>query len=93
LLVDSAVRSEREIVKRTSFEKSGNVLGPFSPEPVSSSQTSVSSADYESVDTVSDQVEGSGATTFDLSELGAASSTDERSSNAGVSSYVVPSDL
>jgi len=83
----------RQKFSLTSLEKGSDVFRPFSSQPIGSSQTTISTADYERIDTVSDQVEGSFTTTFDFPEFSATSSSDQSTSNTSESSNIIPSNL
>lgn len=69
------------------------MLRPFGAQLVGTRQGAVSTADDERVDAVTDQVERGLATTLGLAERGAASGSDQGSSDGSEPADVVPTDL
>lgn len=87
------ISSSAETRMRTSLEKLIDMLWPFGSQFVCTSERSISTADNERIDAVLDQVVRSRATALSLPESGATSCANERATQAGEPSNVVPSDL
>lgn len=69
------------------------MFGPLGAELVGTSQGAVTTADNKRVDAVANEVESSGAAALNLAESGAASGSNQGSSDRGKSSDVVPANL
>lgn len=77
----------------TTVKESLDMLRPFGAQLVGTGQGAVTTADDERVDSVADEVERGLATALGLAESGAASSSNQGSSDGSEPTDVVPTDL